>query len=75
MKISQARGAKYILALAAVGLLTSTPGMAVIPHDFSKPAETLAPGPKPVFAPIEAIAPVEAEAEPALEHLGDGTAS
>ena len=75
MKISQARGAKYILALAAVGLLTSTPGMAVIPHDFSTDAEILAPGPKPVLAPIETIAPVEAEAEPAFEHLADGVAS
>jgi rare lipoprotein A len=76
MKNFQARGsAKYIVAMAAVGLLTSTPGMAVIPHDFGKVAEALTPGPQPQFAPIETIAPVEAEAEPALEHLGDGTAS
>jgi rare lipoprotein A len=75
MKNFQARGAKYILALAAVGLLTSTPGMAVIPHDFATPAEALTPGPKPVFAPIETIAPTEAEAAPALEHLADGVAS
>jgi rare lipoprotein A len=75
MKNFQARGAKYILALAAVGLLTSAPGMAVIPHDFAKGAESLAPAPQPVFAPIETIAPAEAEAEPALEHIGDGEAS
>ena len=67
------RSAKYIVALAALGLLSSTPGMAVIPHDFTKGSETLAPVAQPRFAPIEAIAPTEAE--PALEHLADGTAS
>ena len=74
MKNFQARGAEYILALAAVGLLTSTPGMAVIPHDVSKNVEKLAPIAPPVFAPIETIAPIE-EIEPALEHIGDGEAS
>jgi rare lipoprotein A len=74
MKTWKARGsAKYIVALAALGLLSSTPGMAVIPHDFAKAADTLAPTAKPQFAPVEAIAP--AEEEPALEHLADGMAS
>jgi rare lipoprotein A len=67
-------GAKYIVALAAAGLMTSTPGHAVIPHDLSAGIETLAPIAKPHFAPVEAIAPVE-EAADALEHIGDGEAS
>jgi rare lipoprotein A len=67
-------GAKYIVALAAAGLTTSTPGHAVIPHDVAVGLEVLAPVAKPQLAPIEAIAPVE-EAQETLEHIGDGEAS
>jgi rare lipoprotein A len=66
-------GAKYIVALGAAGLMTSTPGHAVIPHDLAAGVETLAPVAKPNLAPVEAIAPVEPES--ALEHLADGEAS
>lgn len=75
MTMKMRASAKYILAVAAVGLLSSTPGMAVIPHDFARDAETLAPGPQPQLAPVAPIAPAVEEAEPALEHVGEGMAS
>ena len=68
------RGAKYIVALASVGLLTSTPGMAVIPQDIAKGVETLAlPLPAVEVASIDEAASIQAE--DALKHVGDGEAS
>ncbi len=71
--------AKYILALAALGLVSSTPGLALLPPEAA-PVEAAAIA-QPVIDPVETTVPVEtavepqAEAEPALEHVGDGMAS
>ncbi len=68
------RGAKYIAALGAAGLMTSTPGFAVIPHDVGTGVEKLEVSAAPQRAPVPQILPVEEVADSA-EHLGDGEAS
>ena len=66
--------AKYILALAALGLMSSTPGLALLPPE-AMPSDAIV-APQPVeAAPVETVAPAEEAAEPALEHVGDGMAS
>ena len=67
-------GAKCILALAALGLMSSTPGLALLPPE-AMPSDAIV-APQPVeAAPVETVAPAEEAAEPALEHVGDGMAS
>lgn len=66
--------AKYILALAALGLMSSTPGLALLPPEAAPSDAIVAPQPVEA-APVEAVAPAEEAAEPALEHVGDGMAS
>ena len=83
MTIFQLGGsAKYIVALAGTALISSTPGMAVIPHAPAPAAAaeavlTTPPAVDPVPAIVaeEPVAPVEAEAAPELDHIGDGMAS
>ena len=69
--------AKYILALASLSLMSSTPGMAVLPQDAVEGEAVVAlPLAAPEAAPVVEVAPVPAiEIEPALEHVGDGEAS
>ena len=67
-------GAKYILALAALGLMSSTPGLALLPPE-AVPSDAIV-APQPVeAAPVETVVPAEEATEPALEHVGDGMAS
>ena len=66
--------AKYILALAALGLMSSTPGLALLPPE-AVPSDAIV-APQPVeAAPVETVVPAEEATEPALEHVGDGMAS
>ena len=64
----------YILALAALGLMSSTPGLALLPPEVVPSDVIVAPQPVEA-APVKAVAPAEEAAEPALEHVGDGMAS
>ena len=67
-------GAKCILALAALGLMSSTPGLALLPPE-AMPSDAIV-APQPVeAAPVETVVPAEEATEPALEHVGDGMAS
>ena len=72
---SRRRGAYFAAAFGVAGLMTSTPGQAVISHDLgTAPVATLttdfsSPALKPVILPPV----IEAEAD--VEHLGDGEAS
>jgi len=70
--------AKYVLALAALGLISSTPGLALLPPEAA-PVDAAAiaqPSIDPVETTVAAEPAVEeAEADPALEHVGDGMAS
>ena len=78
MRISTARSsAKYIFALASLSLLSSTPGMAVIPQDGPESDVAVEqPVTSPVIAPTqETVAAPAVEVEPALEHVADGEAS
>ena len=67
-------GAKYILALAALGLMSSTPGLALLPPE-AMPSDAIVAPQLVEAAPVETVAPAEEAAEPALEHVGDGMAS
>ena len=72
-KFFSRRGGVYLAAtLGVAGLMTSTPGQAVISHDLG--AAPVAPALQPDFSsPVFKPAPVEAE--PEVEHLADGEAS
>ena len=78
MRISTPRSsAKYILALASLSLLSSTPGMAVLLQDGAESDVAIE---QPVAVPAivstpEVVAAPAVEVEPALEHVGDGEAS